>query len=173
MSVMELSQDVDEKGPADATKMEDCGDETSTNSTDAEDITCPLFMDGLPRNFATNPALAAIASLVDGDDDDADGGGNRTANKETHVPWNSEEREKERSKSSRRATTELESGRRRHRAGGGKIGSEKSRLHRKSKPYSADSASRTRRTEEQKQAAPQQQRAPVGEAQLFMKMWKL
>ena len=26
---------------------------------------CPLFMEGLPTDFATNPALAAIASLLD------------------------------------------------------------------------------------------------------------
>lgn len=31
---------------------------------DEQEITCPLFMDGLPKDFSTNPKLAAIASLL-------------------------------------------------------------------------------------------------------------
>lgn len=31
---------------------------------------CPLFMDGLPSDFSTNPGLAAIASLFDEESDD-------------------------------------------------------------------------------------------------------
>lgn len=42
----------------------------SDGDSDSGSITCPLFMDGLPSNFATNPQLAAIASLMDGDEDD-------------------------------------------------------------------------------------------------------
>jgi len=49
-------------------------DEDNNNSgdDDDDDDICPLFMDGLPKNFASNPQLAAIASLLndeDGDDD--------------------------------------------------------------------------------------------------------
>lgn len=32
-----------------------------------EEPWCPLFMDGLPKDFASNPQLAAIASLLDED----------------------------------------------------------------------------------------------------------
>jgi hypothetical protein len=32
--------------------------------------TCPLFMDGLPSDFSSNPQLAALASLINDDDDD-------------------------------------------------------------------------------------------------------
>ena len=47
----------------------------STNDEDGKNITnddnkaisCPLFMDGLPSDFSTNPALAAIASLMNDD----------------------------------------------------------------------------------------------------------
>ena len=43
---------------------------TTTSSKDPEQgteetIDCPLFMDGLPKDFQSNPHLAAIASLLD------------------------------------------------------------------------------------------------------------
>jgi hypothetical protein len=38
---------------------------------DEEEITCPLFMEeGLPSDFASNPHLAAIASLLEEDEED-------------------------------------------------------------------------------------------------------
>ena len=43
------------------------GDTNVSASEETEDpssCTCPLFMDGLPRDFASNPALAALASLL-------------------------------------------------------------------------------------------------------------
>jgi len=44
---------------------------TSEASDDAVAF-CPLFMDGLPSDFSTNPALAALASLLEVEDDDND-----------------------------------------------------------------------------------------------------
>jgi len=44
---------------------DDCGGESDNNSESQTTTICPLFMDGLPKNFATNPQLAAIASLLD------------------------------------------------------------------------------------------------------------
>lgn len=35
-----------------------------------ETVFCPLFMDGLPKDFSTNPQLAALVSLMNDDDDD-------------------------------------------------------------------------------------------------------
>eukprot|EP00559_Dactyliosolen_fragilissimus_P009610 CAMPEP_0184866018 /NCGR_PEP_ID=MMETSP0580-20130426/20282_1 /TAXON_ID=1118495 /ORGANISM="Dactyliosolen fragilissimus" /LENGTH=159 /DNA_ID=CAMNT_0027365451 /DNA_START=331 /DNA_END=807 /DNA_ORIENTATION=+ len=32
-----------------------------------DEISCPLFMNSLPKDFSTNPALAAIANLLDDD----------------------------------------------------------------------------------------------------------
>lgn len=40
---------------------------TANNTSSSSD--CPLFMDGLPSDFAQNSALAAIASLINDDDD--------------------------------------------------------------------------------------------------------
>ena len=39
-----------------------------SQNNDADEITCPLFMIGLPKDFATNPQLAAIASLLKDDE---------------------------------------------------------------------------------------------------------
>eukprot|EP00550_Attheya_septentrionalis_P005403 CAMPEP_0198293754 /NCGR_PEP_ID=MMETSP1449-20131203/18730_1 /TAXON_ID=420275 /ORGANISM="Attheya septentrionalis, Strain CCMP2084" /LENGTH=131 /DNA_ID=CAMNT_0043993465 /DNA_START=238 /DNA_END=630 /DNA_ORIENTATION=+ len=47
--------------------------EDATKKMDDEDedeaTWCPLFMDGLPQNFASNPALAALASLMEDDEE--------------------------------------------------------------------------------------------------------
>lgn len=50
--------------------------DTMTTTTDEEkdhdendEIDCPLFMDRLPQDFASNPHLAAIASLLEDDPD--------------------------------------------------------------------------------------------------------
>jgi hypothetical protein len=52
-------------------------DGENISNDDSKAISCPLFMDGLPTDFSTNPALAAIASLMNdnspittNDDDD-------------------------------------------------------------------------------------------------------
>lgn len=43
---------------------------TSGSEEDNSATFCPLFMDGLPSDFSTNPALAALASLLEETDDD-------------------------------------------------------------------------------------------------------
>ena len=53
------------KAPMQQTR-EDKDDENG-NDSDSDSITCPLFMIGLPKDFATNPQLAAIASLLNED----------------------------------------------------------------------------------------------------------
>jgi hypothetical protein len=47
-----------------------CEDAKKTEEEE-ETSWCPLFMEGLPTDFASNPQLADIASLLE--DDDADG----------------------------------------------------------------------------------------------------
>ena len=56
----------DEQQPAQkvCNKKESDEDENGIDS-DSGSMTCPLFMEGLPSNFASNPHLAAIASLLD------------------------------------------------------------------------------------------------------------
>lgn len=92
---------------------------------------CPLFMNGLPSDFSTNPSLAALTSLIDGDDDDS-----------KKIPVAASE--------SRTLLAEPK-------AGGGKV--PKRATRRTAKPYPA-----RKRTEKS---------SSLGEAQLFLKMWKL
>ena len=51
-------------------------DHPSSSSDDDEIIDCPLFMTKLPRNFETNPHLAALASLIE-ENCDRDGMGKK------------------------------------------------------------------------------------------------
>jgi hypothetical protein len=44
-------------------------DKTDDDADKVEkESTCPLFMDGLPRDFSSNPTLAALASLMNDDE---------------------------------------------------------------------------------------------------------
>jgi hypothetical protein len=55
-------------------------DENDILSSSSSNNYCPLFMDGLPRDFSTNPALAALASLLDDDNTNEDINDNKSAN---------------------------------------------------------------------------------------------
>jgi hypothetical protein len=46
---------------------EEQNDDDGDSDSDSGPITCPLFMEGLPIDFSTNPQLAAIASLLEDD----------------------------------------------------------------------------------------------------------
>lgn len=103
-----------------------------------EDATCPLFMDGLPTNFAENKSLAAIASLLNDEEDDYSDTKKQTAEKEDSIM----------------SKVELKSG-------GGKV---KRKSKRKgSSPYNKDK----KKVQNDKKAA------SVGEAQLFLNLWKI
>jgi len=97
---------------------------------DEEENHCPLFMEGLPKDFDSNPALAAIANLLD-----------------------DELKDDEKKKSPARYTVSLE-------GGGGKVSNRNRVLPRsmnRTKPYDI----------------PKKTKASLGEAQLFLKMWKI
>lgn len=50
--------------PMEADAVNDANEPPKSASPTEEEL-CPLFMDGLPKDFSTNPALAALASLMD------------------------------------------------------------------------------------------------------------
>lgn len=100
--------------------------------------TCPLFMDGLPSNFAENKSLAAIASLLNEEDDD-----------------NATKQSADNKEDGLMSKVELKSG-------GGKV-QRKSR-RKGSSPYNKD---KKKGIQKDKKAA------SVGEAQLFLNMWKI
>ena len=94
---------------------------------------CPLFMEGLPADFETNPALAALASLLDSDSDNEEDKKRADAEKAKALP----------------------------KPGGGKVRRSRSNHYRSNRnPYNIP--------EEKKK-----KKASVGEAQLFLNMWKL
>jgi hypothetical protein len=102
---------------------------------DDDEILCPLFMEGLPTDFASNPQLAAIANLLEDNEDEDD---------------------------SNRKIIKQQAPHQAGKAGGGKIRS-KSRYQRQTSPYPKPPQSNNK---------PKHQ-ATMGEAQLFLNLWKL
>ena len=105
-----------------------------------EEGICPLFMDGLPTNFAENKSLAAIASLLNDEEDDYSDTKKQTAEKEDSIM----------------SKVELKSG-------GGKVKRKSRPLRKGSSPYNKDK----KKVQNDKKAA------SVGEAQLFLNLWKI
>ena len=125
------------------------------NNSDAaeaasEDSVCPLFMDGLPSNFKTNPSLAAIASLLNESDEDYD-------KMKKQIIEEKECNSDSISASKKTMKVELK-------PGGGKVQRKQSR-QKGSSPYSKEGNTKKRK-EDKKTAS-------LGEAQLFLNMWKL
>jgi len=130
-----------------------------------EDSWCPLFSEGLPSDFATNSKLAALASLLNDDSSDDNSNGYQ------HSCKNENQKDipdptygilqAHKIPSSRiynnRSTTELTA------AGGGKVKRNKRRQRRSGIPY--DKASHMKSSSAKT--------ASVGEAQLFLNLWKI
>jgi len=107
-------------------------------SSDAtESTTCPLFMNGLPSDFSSNPQLAALASLLE---------------------ENEKDEEKEKLNDLVCSRVKLPTGK----PGGGKVraNGRKQRQTAVASPY--------RLPEKSPKTKP-----TLGEAQLFLKMWKI
>ena len=113
-------------------KMKDTGApcENDNDTEEEEDIDCPLFMTSLPKDFSTNSGLAAIASLLEDEEENV-------------------ESEKEERKPRNEVTSTIS---------GGKV---KRKVN-----------SRSRNTPYPSTKQPDK-KASLGEAQLFLKMWKL
>jgi hypothetical protein len=110
--------------------MELTSKENDVGKSQEDENLCPLFMEGLPSDFSSNPSLAAIASLL-GEEDDA-----TSKNKEYEAPS--------------------------IKVGGGKVRRMPARARRKKgRPYS------------DKKRKDDNEAVSVGEANLFLKMWKL
>jgi hypothetical protein len=139
---------------------EDSKDQDDNN----QEITCPLFMQSLPRDFAHNPSLAALASLLDDDGDQHDPLVNDMKSDDVkdggEVP--------NAAKIAALIPTET------------KIRSTKSRSSRRRTclPYSRPEGKKTEGKHRQpanssSAVPPAKARTVIGEAQLFLKMWKL
>ncbi|KAI2497743.1 hypothetical protein MHU86_16738 [Fragilaria crotonensis] len=113
-----------------------------TNDEEAEEL-CPLFMDGLPKDFSTNVHLAALASLMNDEVVENDDGDDESKQKPKSVASNG---------TTQSITTKK---------GGGKVDRRSQvRNKRQGVPYSKPTTTKT-------------PAASLGEAQLFLKMWSL
>ena len=116
-------------------KATDAKIEKSSMGEDSEETSsCPLFMDGLPSDFASNDGLAAIACLLN--DDGEEEGGEISKNKQQPT------------------TVHLK-------AGSGKV--KKTRVRNNHSPYHKNKNNNEK----------DKKMATIGEAQLFLNMWKI
>ena len=134
-------------------------DDENDENSDSGSMTFPLFMDGLPKNFTTNPHLAAIASLLNDeedvngnvDDDDKskeENDGNNTNDKTGNILMN--DRSLGRASKDRTKTNSLRT---------------KRRQQQRSSPYPRQHYRKCQNQTSSKTAS-------VGEITLFMNMWK-
>jgi hypothetical protein len=138
---------------------EDTDTKNSTqDSCDGNAMACPLFMEGLPTNFAHHPQLAALASLLEEVDDAHE-------EEEEEVDTNEDTYRHLDSSNSIRVPSPIFG---LNMSGGGKVKRTKGRQQRntKSSPYAVE-----RKKKPSSSSSPAS--ASLGEAQLFMKMWKL
>lgn len=121
--------------------------ESSSGSRDDADV-CPLFMERLPSDFAANSGLAAIASLLQDDDEQKE---------------EEEDDEDDREILSRRKDAMSE------RTGGGKaVVARRRRKSNRHCPYS-----KTTTAERKEMGVAKKSVTTVGEAQLFLSLWKM
>jgi len=149
-------------------RTKDLGDDEDQNEggggdSDSDAITCPLFMEGLPSNFSTNPQLAAIASLLEDDvreeivpKDDKTEEENDTKDKSAHASKNQQHRPP--------SSTPYTASSHRHLKN-----SAKTRNRRQPQRASPYPRPQDRKDEKQAKAT---KSSSVGEITLFMNMWK-
>ena len=138
----------------------DYDDPNDAKNNDDEEITCPLFMEGLPHNFASHPHLAAIASLLldeNNHDDDDDTTNDRNAVVMMNESTSTQQRRPAASSTKKQVPAK-------------KGGSSKTKhhhhhhpsLHRRHEPSTLSKEKDTTKST-----------TTVGETQLFLNMWKL
>ena len=139
--------------------------------------TCPLFMSGLPSDFASNPSLAAIASLLGDEEYDSDVDIRKVRRKGLRakdgdsktVSGGGAAAAAAAGKATAAATAKP-------RVGGGKVGGAGAARRNNNKSGSRKKSGAHHRpypTAEGQKEGEGKQKASVGEAQLFLNMWKL
>ena len=143
-------------------------EETPASGDEASGPACPLFMSGLPSDFASNPSLAAIASLLGDEEYDSDVDvskvrkGLRQGGQDNNTA------------SVGGKAVAAAAAAAKPRAGGGKVGGAgAARRHNKSVSKKKTSSHHRPYPTSDKKKGETKQKATVGEAQLFLNMWKL
>ena len=139
----------------------DAGEASSTS-------TCPLFMSGLPSDFASNPSLAAIASLLGDEEYDSDVDIRKVRRKGFRA-----EDDDSKTVSGGGAAAGKAAAAAKPRVGGGKIGGAGAARRNNNKSGSRKKSGAHHRpypTTGGKKEGEGKQKASVGEAQLFLNM---
>ena len=145
-------------------------DEASSSST------CPLFMSGLPSDFASNPSLAAIASLLGDEEYDSDVDIRKVRRKGLTAVDSDSKTVSGGGAAAAAAGKATAAATANPRVGGGKIGGAGAARRNNNKSGSRKKSGAHHRpypTTEGKKEGEGKQKASVGEAQLFLNMWKL
>ena len=164
-------------------------DESTMNESVIVD---PLFMDGLPPDFKTNPGLSAIASLLHSDDnDDNDDTGNHdnedsidegVVGKNETTDEDDEDDDGDNEGKLYRLSTNNTSSTKNSMSGGGKVMSSSSSVSQyaktkrssskyRSKPYRSEKSPPI--NEKQNNSKRRSISSSIGETQLFLDLWKL
>ena len=159
-----MNDDVSEsaKSSLPSKRNEDDMSEIKMSSSTTDDNDCPLFMDGLQSNFAQNSALAALASLLDEEDDENNNDDDADIDISTDADLKKSFEQSSTSLSSPARTTHVS------KSGGGKASKVTPRRNNYN-PYSKGNKEKGRNENEEKK----KKGATLGEAQLFLNMWKL
>jgi hypothetical protein len=122
----------------------------ASSRDESNNITTPLFMDGLPHDFSSNPALAAIASLMNDVTEPTDRPGERVKSKPKQLVSKRKDKTKYKPYSRNNRTM-------------GHPSSAKNHLDVENDTIATNSDSQNNNNAE----------TTIGEASLFLKMWKL
>ena len=155
------------------------GGKDSANDADeafSSSSTCPLFMSGLPSDFASNPSLAAIASLLGDEEYDSDVDIRKVRRKGLTAVDSDSKTVSGGGAAAAAAGKATAAATANPRVGGGKIGGAGAARRNNNKSGSRKKSGAHHRpypTTEGKKEGEGKQKASVGEAQLFLNMWKL
>ena len=138
---------------------DDGNDDNAKSSSPLIAAACPLFMLGLPTDFSTNPALAALASLMAEEVDDQEHDSSSETSRFHDRPEKGDQVSSNNAKNNNDKMVLVNSG-------GGKAQKIKSRhvRSRQSAPYPKQSAGGGKKNSP---------KSTVAEASLFLKMWKI
>lgn len=137
--------------------------------------TCPLFMSGLPSDFASNPSLAAIASLLGDEEYDSDVDIRKVRRKGLRAK-DGDSKTVSGGGAAAAAGKATAAATAKPRVGGGKVGGAGAARRNNNKSGSRKKSGAHHRpypTAEGQKEGEGKQKASVGEAQLFLNMWKL
>ena len=152
----------------------DCANDADEASSSSS--TCPLFMSGLPSDFASNPSLAAIASLLGDEEYDSDVDIRKVRRKGLTAVDSDSKTVSGGGAAAAAAGKATAAATANPRVGGGKIGGAGAARRNNNKSGSRKKSGAHHRpypTTEGKKEGEGKQKASVGEAQLFLNMWKL